>query len=198
VSEEGIEMDLAVSFLSRFAFCSKWDESFGAERADTSKKPRVFVLGYPGKDNSTELEDFNSEKVYKPIPTHLRTVVCNEALVTYLANKFSHLNVYGLNPGLIHTEIRDNYLIKGSWLSSFVEGAIKLLCQSAERYSENVLVHALVSAELEDKNKALLDSDGTFLTPNSFLDKDDNQNRLMKISQELLDRALSSSSEKKE
>ena len=47
---EGIEEDLAISYLSRFAFLKRAMElGFSKKRLDSSTKPRVFIMGYPGK-----------------------------------------------------------------------------------------------------------------------------------------------------
>lgn len=49
-SDEKVEIDLAVSYLSRFAIVEKamLTSSFASNRSDKSVKPRVFVFGYPG------------------------------------------------------------------------------------------------------------------------------------------------------
>jgi len=111
-TSEGIEMDLAVSYLSRFAFLNKILNVIGTKRADQSTKPRVFIMGYPGKKVECPVNDFNSEKSYSALPAHMATVVGNECLVEYTSSKNNSINVFGLNPGLIYTEIRDKYDIK--------------------------------------------------------------------------------------
>lgn len=192
-TEEKLELDLAVSYLSRLAFSKRFvPGEFGSERSDKAHKPRIFVIGYPGVANVATLDDFNSEKDYKTFPAHMNTVVGNEALVTYLGQQLPDVNVYGLNPGLIRTEIRDNYLTKGSWLSGFVEGLIGLLCKDTESYSENVLIHLLVSQELESMPGALIDSTSVVLAPNEFLVRDNsvNQARVMKESEALVQKAM--------
>jgi NAD(P)-dependent dehydrogenase (short-subunit alcohol dehydrogenase family) len=46
-TEDGIERDLAISYLSRLAFTKKLVETckFGTKRVDKSTKPRIFVMG---------------------------------------------------------------------------------------------------------------------------------------------------------
>jgi len=123
-TSEGVELDLAVSYLSRLAIAQHFKGVLGNGRADKTRKPRVFVMGFPGKKNSADLDDFNSDRNYSAMAAHLTTVVANEALVTYLNTQYPELNAYGLNPGLIKTEIRNNFLGAGSWLSMIVETLI--------------------------------------------------------------------------
>lgn len=78
-------------------------------------------MGFPGTENTCSVDDFNSEKNYSVVVAHMNTVVGNEALVSWLSGQLgSSANLYGLNPGMIKTEIRDSYLVKGSWLSTIV------------------------------------------------------------------------------
>ena len=147
-------------------------------------------MGYPGKANNVEIEDWNSEKSYSAFPAHMRTVVGNEALIEWSSAKNPNILVFGLNPGLIVTEIRDNYLGKGTWFSWFAESLIGLLCKSAESYADNVLVHLMVSPAYESgKNNTLFEADGSELPPNPFLQKDDNRARVLAASEELLVKA---------
>jgi NAD(P)-dependent dehydrogenase (short-subunit alcohol dehydrogenase family) len=178
VSSEGIELDLAVSALSRYAFLKRALKSL-------KKKPRVFVMGFPGKYNSANLDDFNSEKEYKQFAAHMNTVVLNEALVHHYKED-PKISIYGLNPGLIRTEIRQNALGKDSYLSFFVEGAIGLLCKSAESYAKNVLIQVLFSDKLQ--SGMLIECDGTILPKNTFLN-DENIKKVMTAADSLLTKA---------
>jgi NAD(P)-dependent dehydrogenase (short-subunit alcohol dehydrogenase family) len=180
VTEEGLELDLAVSYLSRMAFLNKLKTPF----------QRIFIMGYPGKSIQVPLEDFNSDQSYSAMTAHMRTVVGNEALVTYVADKSPKANVFGLNPGLIRTEIRDNFLGKGTWASWAVEGVVGLLYPSAEAYAEQVLVQLMAAPELGEKSKVLFAADGTVLPPNPFLAEGDHQARVIKESEALLEKAL--------
>lgn len=58
---------------------------------------------------------------------HMNTVAGNEILVLTGARRYPQLNLFGLNPGLIKTNIRDNFLGKGSLKSRIMETAIGLL-----------------------------------------------------------------------
>ena len=188
---EGIEKDMAVSYLSRFAFMESVSQKndLGSKRSDKSTKPRIFVMGFPGKPNKAVLDDFNSEKKYSVFPVHMNTVVGNEAFIKYLADSFPTVNVYGLNPGLIYTEIRDNYLIRGSFLSNMVETLIKWTNQSAEQYAEKVLTPLMISPELENMNQSLFENNGTLLKPNPFLLEQGNHDKVIEESKKLLQKA---------
>lgn len=195
VNAEGIELDLAVSYLSRFAFARKMlGKGFGSNRRDSTQKPRIFVMGFPGASQSATLDDFNAEKSYSAMTAHMNTVVGNEALVSYLNTELKDsANVYGLNPGFVRTEIRDNFLGKGSWLSWAVEGLVGLFTKTAESYAENSLVHLLASPELESQPGALIDPSRKILKSNPFLTKEGNLDRIISESVKLTDRALASS-----
>ena len=188
---DGIEQDLAVSYLSRLAFLKRAVEiGFPSDkRKDTSRKPRVFIMGYPGKEQSVNLDDFNSEKEYKQWPAHMNTVVGNEALVYDFGDKNPLVNVYALNPGLIKTDIRTNVLGTGV-LKSFVEGAIGLFCKSAGKYSESVLLQLMVTPDIENTSKLVFECDGSLLKRNPFL-AEENQLKVVKASEELLRKAQS-------
>lgn len=186
VTPEGLELDLAVSYLSRLAFLK---QLLSAENGRFAPK-RIFLMGYPGKTNRVPLDDFNSEQSYSAITTHMRTVVGNEALVTYSEALSPSSVVFGLNPGLIRTEIRDNYLGKGTWLSWAVEGVVGMLFPTAEQYAEQVLIQLMADPELDAKSKTLFDSDGTVLPPNPFLVEPGNYERVIQESDALVDKAL--------
>ena len=123
VNPEGVELDLAVSFLSRLAILRTV-----LERQQLKPTCRLFIMGFPGYANQYPVGDLNSEKSYALWAAHMNTVVANEALVKYLADykqgastATQPIHAFGLNPGLIKTDIRASILGKG-WLSYFVEG----------------------------------------------------------------------------
>lgn len=195
VSGEGVELDMAVSYLSRYVFLRRLVEK-GFGKSNANPKQRVFVMGFPGVDNVATLDDFNSERNYSFFPVHMNTVVGNEALVTHYAATLGGkgVNVYGLNPGIIRTEIRDNYLGKGSWMSFFAETLIGWFTPSAEAYVERTLMHVIASPLLEDKTGTLINNARKVLSPNPFLTKDGNLDRVIDESAKLADRALNFSS----
>jgi NAD(P)-dependent dehydrogenase (short-subunit alcohol dehydrogenase family) len=127
---EGIERDLAVSYLNRFVMLNDILPLLGTQRPQPAMKSRVFIVGYPGTGQIGTYDDLNAEKSYKAMPAHMNTVAGNEMLVLDTAKRFSHVNVFGLNPGLIKSGIRDNFFGKGSLKSRLMESLIGLLTQS--------------------------------------------------------------------
>ena len=129
---EGLEVDLAVSYMSRFAILREL-----APRMDAG---RVFIMGFPGGGNLGDPDDLNSERDYRSMDAHMQTVAANEALVLDAARRWPQVNVYGLNPGLIQTEIRANALGgTGSLRYRIVESLIGLLMPSADRYARRIV-----------------------------------------------------------
>ena len=116
VTPEGIERDMAISSLSRLVELRGLAPRLGVKRTPTpaAPSPRVFIMGFPGA-GETGNGDLNAEKGYKPIPQHMNTVAVNEALELDGAKRYPHIGVYGLNPGLIKTDIRNNYLGEGTF-----------------------------------------------------------------------------------
>jgi NAD(P)-dependent dehydrogenase (short-subunit alcohol dehydrogenase family) len=189
---EGIELDLAVSYLSRFVFIERlMAKGFGSTKTQKDRKPRVFVMGYPGGSQEATLDDFNSEKTYSALPSHMNTVVANEALVSHInAKTKGAVNSYGLNPGLIKTEIRDNFLGKNSWKSSIIETVLGWFTPTAEDYAEKQLLHIIASPQIEDRPGIMIDNKRNIIPPNTFLTPEKIE-RIIAESQNLADRALS-------
>ena len=124
---EGIERDMAISYLSRLVVLREIAPRLGGARREALMKPRVFVMGYPGAGQTGTLDDLNAEKSYRAVPVHMNTVAGNEMLVLDAAKRYPHATFFGLNPGLIRTEIRDIYLGKGTLKSRSIEWMIGLL-----------------------------------------------------------------------
>ena len=101
VNEENIELDMAISYLSRSVILNEIVGRIGKNICEKGSKPRVFIMGFPGGERDAILEDLNSEKSYNYLNAHYNTVVGNEALVLDSASRYPSINFYGLNPGLI-------------------------------------------------------------------------------------------------
>jgi NAD(P)-dependent dehydrogenase (short-subunit alcohol dehydrogenase family) len=158
---EGIERDLAVSYLSRLAMVRELGPRLGKARPATARKPRVFVMGFPGTGQKANTEDLNSEKVYQAMATHMYTVAGNEALVLDSVGRYPNANFFGLNPGLIKSNIRSNFLGgEGSFKHRLVEGLIGLVMISAERYAERI-APVLVAPQLEQHSGAMFNQKGS-------------------------------------
>lgn len=146
-TSEGLERDMAVSYLSRL-------EIVRALGPKLLNGQRVFVMGYPGSDQKPALDDLNAEKNYAPVPVHMATVAGNEALVLDAQKRYPAGRFFGLNPGLIKTNIRDNFLGAGSMKSRLAEWLIGLLNMSPERYAE-VTLPLLFAQELDGHGGAM-------------------------------------------
>ncbi|GMM31576.1 putative short-chain dehydrogenase/reductase [Martiniozyma asiatica (nom. inval.)] len=151
LTEEGLESDMAVSFLNRLAILKEVAPRMGSEVNFLGFRPRVFVMAYPGSDQLGNIEDLNSEKSYSSMKTHMNTVAGNEALVYDSVSKYPNLRFYGLNPGLVKTNIRDNLFGKGSWKSSIMETMIGWFTNTPEQYA-NIITPLLVAPELDSYN----------------------------------------------
>ncbi len=156
---EGLEKDLAVSYLNRLAFVNEMAPRLGTALPSGSPKPRVFVMGFPGTEQLGDESDLNAEKVYKAFPVHMNTVAGNEILVLTSSKKYPKLNFYGLNPGLLKTDIRGNFLGKGSLKFKLIETLIGLLTPSVESYAGKILP-VMLSKELEAHSPVMFNAKG--------------------------------------
>lgn len=192
-TEEGIEVDMAVSYLSRFVFSRAiLAKGFGTARQNKEEKPRIFVMGYPGTNLTPTVDDFNSEKSYASWGAHMNTVAGNEALVHYLNKEFQgNANAYGLNPGMVRTEIRDNLLGKGSWKSWLMESLVGLFTWTPASYAEST-INVIVSPELEKRPGAFINNSRKIIPGNPFFSKEENVARVLSETVKLADRALNS------
>jgi NAD(P)-dependent dehydrogenase (short-subunit alcohol dehydrogenase family) len=165
---EGIERDLAVSYLNRFVILHAIAARLGTQRAPSSGKPRVFVMGYPGTGQTGVAEDLNAETSYKAMPAHMNTVAGNEMLVLDAARRYPNAAFFGLNPGLIKTNIRDNFFGKASWKSRVVESVIGLLTPTADDYARRISP-LLFSPDIEGHSGAMFNNKGQAILPSAGL-----------------------------
>jgi NAD(P)-dependent dehydrogenase (short-subunit alcohol dehydrogenase family) len=161
---EGIERDMAISYLSRLVMLREMAPRLGKDRPAGRLKPRVFVMGYPGTGQVGTLDDLNAEKSYVAFAVHMTTVAGNEMLVLDAVERYPHATFFGLNPGLAKTNIRDNFFGKESLKSRFVEGLIGLLMPSPETYAER-MTPLLVSPDIEGHSGAMFDQKGVAVLP---------------------------------
>jgi NAD(P)-dependent dehydrogenase (short-subunit alcohol dehydrogenase family) len=168
VTAEGIERDMAVSYLSRLVILREIAPRLGKKRTAPTLKPRVFVMGYPGTGQAGTPDDLNGEKAYGAMSQHMNTVAGNEALVLDAAQRYPDIAVFGINPGLIKTNIRDNFLGAGSMKSRAVESLIGLLTPSVDSYAQR-LTPLLVSPDLESHSGTMFDRKGLAVLPSPKL-----------------------------
>ncbi|MDC7690697.1 SDR family NAD(P)-dependent oxidoreductase [Vogesella indigofera] len=181
---EGIERDLAVSYLNRLVILRVVAERIGSLRPNAKTKPRIFNVAYPGAGQLGNPADFNSNGTYSAMSAHMNTVAANEALVLDAAKRYPHLAVFGLNPGLIKTGIRDNFLGKGSFKSRMMETVIGWLMPTADEYA-STLAPLLASPDLESHSGALFNRKGEPIRPSEGM-TDGHIARLIKASDDVL------------
>lgn len=159
---EGIERDMAISTLSRHAILREL-----APRL--RPRTRVFVMGFPGAGNLGDPSDLNAEKSYDAFAQHMNTVAGNEAIVLDVKQRYPDLEVFGLNPGLIKTSIRSNFMGAGSLKHRLVETLIGLITPTPERYAARV-VPLLFAPELDGRSGAMFGKKGTAILPTEGFD----------------------------
>jgi len=163
-TSEGIERDMAVSYLSRLALLRRL-----APRL--APKARVFVMGFPGTGAAGNLNDLNAKGAYKAMDVHMNTVAGNEALVLDAVQRYPHASFFGLNPGLVKTDIRSNLMGKGSFKHRITEWLIGLFTMSAEKYG-NLTTPLLFAPELEGKSGVMFNQKGVAILPTPALTKE--------------------------
>jgi NAD(P)-dependent dehydrogenase (short-subunit alcohol dehydrogenase family) len=168
VTAEGIELDLAVSYLSRFTAVREFAPRLGRALPADAAPPRVFVMGGPGSGAAGNPDDLNAERAYKSIPAHMNTIAGNEALVLDATQRYPHARFYGLNPGLIKSNIRANLLGPGSIKHRLVEALIGLVTISPEEYAAYT-VPLLFAPELTTHGGALFNQKGEAIFPSEAL-----------------------------
>lgn len=68
----------------------------------------------------------------------MNTVAGNEILELDGAERYPHINFFGLNPGLIKTNIRSNFLGRDSLRFGLIEWIIGHMTKSADVYVEQI------------------------------------------------------------
>lgn len=153
---DGIERDMAVSYLNRLVMLREIAPRLGTTRAQGAPRARVFNMAFPGAGQIGNIGDLNAERSYKAFPVHMNTVAGNEMLVLDAAKRYPQFNSYGLNPGSIKTNIRSNFLGGNKLLYFLIEALVGLLTPSADTYAAGI-VPLLVSADLENHSGAMFD-----------------------------------------
>ena len=187
---EGIEEDLAVSYLSRFVVAN---ELIQANAIDGRKK--VFIMGFPGQDiQPTNVEDINFETTpYKQFPAHMNTVLFNEALVYELAKRHPNLHVFGLNPGLIRTGIRDNvHGGESTFFGKILETIIGWTNIDVDSYAEKTLIPLMVTPKLDGKTALSFSQKGVEVRPGPWVSAEGNTQKVWEASEALVKKVTSS------
>lgn len=193
-TSEGIERDLAVSYLNRFVILNHLAHRLGQDKAN---KIRVFVMAYPGSGEIGQTDDLNWEHSYKAMAAHMNTVAGNEILVHYAAKVFPHFNTFGINPGVVKTNIRSNWIGDKKLLSGLLEGFIGMLNPTPVQFAEK-LVPIMFTPELEVFNGALLTRAGKALHPSKSIQDKSHVNAFIQGSYALLEKTNTSIKQPKE
>jgi NAD(P)-dependent dehydrogenase (short-subunit alcohol dehydrogenase family) len=185
---EGFERDLATSYLSRFVMLRALAPRLGIVRAAGARPARVFIMAFPGTGQAGDADDLNSERSYRQMAAHMNTVAGNEALTLHAARAYPHLRVFGLNPGLVKTNIRAN-VFGGSHTFRFklMEAMIGLMTPTVERYAERV-GPVLLTPNLDDKSGVHFNAKGVAIAPSIVMTVEHVQ-RLITASEGLLKRS---------
>jgi len=120
-----------------------------------------------------DLSDVESKRNYTWKTAHSNTVVFNETLVKDAAARFPGINVFGMNPGIIKSDIMTGVLGQSSWKLRVQRTLVGLLFQSAETYAEKV-VPLVVHPSLEGRTGALFNRHAQPIQPNPWLLADKN------------------------
>jgi NAD(P)-dependent dehydrogenase (short-subunit alcohol dehydrogenase family) len=187
---EGIERDMAVSFLNRVAILQGLSGRLGIARPAGAPQARVFVMGSPGSGQLGNPDDLNSEALkYKAMAAHANTIAGNEALALGANGMFPGPAYFGLGPGLIKTGIRENWMGRDGGLGyRLFEGAVGLFLQSPDQYARRI-VPLLFTPELDGRSGILFNRKGRPTSPSKGFDAA-YVARVMTATNELLARAL--------
>lgn len=168
VTAEGLERDMAVSYLSRLVILREIGPRLGQGRPAGLPRPRVFIMGYPGSGQAGRLGDLNADQSYSAMGVHMNTVAGNEMLVLDTARHLPQVGVFGLNPGLIKTDIRSNFLGGNKFVFAVVEGLIGMLNPTADQYAERMAPLMLAPA-LEGRSGLLFNNKAQAILPSAGL-----------------------------
>lgn len=187
-TSEGLERDFATSTLNRYLLLEKSLAELEAQsplkEGSKIKKPRIFIMAYPGAGQLGTPDDLNQEKSYSAYRCHMNTVAGNEAIVVHYSDN-EHFNIYGLNPGIVKTNIRDNYLGKNSWVSKVLESFIGWFNKSPEQYAE-IITPLLTNSALDADNGSFYDNNAKKIPASKGFDKE-YADKYIRKSKELLD-----------
>jgi NAD(P)-dependent dehydrogenase (short-subunit alcohol dehydrogenase family) len=189
ITSEGLEKDLATSAMSRWVIVRQMAPRLGQGRSLGRPKPRLFVWGFPGGKRSLDFSDIQSSRHYRWQTAHSNTVVFNEALVRDTASRFPEINAFGMNPGIIKTNIMSGVLGQSSMPQRIQQTLTGLLFQSAETYAEKV-TPLVVHRALEDSSGSLFDRHAQPIEPNPWLVEDDHFARIVEAAEALSAREL--------
>lgn len=188
---EGLERDMAVSFLNRLVMVRALAPRLGRARQGprATTKPRVVLMGFPGAGQAGTVGDLNAERSYGAMAVHMNTVAGNELLVLDGATRYPGATFVGLNPGLIKTNIRDNFLGRDSLKSRVMETLIGWFTPTPEAYAARI-VPLLFAPELEGRSGALFNQKAEAILPTPALTEPGHAGRFLAEADALVARVL--------
>jgi NAD(P)-dependent dehydrogenase (short-subunit alcohol dehydrogenase family) len=187
-TSEGIERDMAVSYLNRYAILEGLSPRLGTSRLSGAPPARVFIMAAPGTGALGNPDDLNAEQKYGTLSAHMNTVAANEALVLAGADRFPGPNYFGLNPGLINTDIRSNTLGAGSLTHKLTETIVGIFGQSPQQYARRI-VPVVFADELDGRTGLSFNNKAKPVLPSAGMTAE-YVNRFMLASDALLHRAV--------
>lgn len=166
-TSEGIERDMAVSFLSRLVIVRAIASTLGRNRPAPGMRPRIFIWGYPGTGRRGTPGDLNAERSYSMWRVHMNTVAGNEMLVLEGARRYPAVDIFGMSPGILATNIRNNMRKKPGG-GGFMEWFISKTSPTPNEYAERI-TPLLFSPDLNGHSGAIFDRKGNPSLPSQGL-----------------------------
>ncbi|WLB52229.1 hypothetical protein [Bradyrhizobium japonicum] len=120
-------------------------------------------MGFPGTEQRADVADLNSERRYKRFAAHSNTVAGNEVLVLEAARRLADVDVFGLNPGFVKTDIRAN-LLGSRALVSLINWLTSFMMVEPDVYAER-LVPLVVSPDLNGRSGAMFNNKAEGILP---------------------------------
>lgn len=158
---DGIEIDLAVSYLSRRVILD--------ELVARGLKGRVFIMGFSGEDVSLVPPLNGNPEKYSLMEQHMNTIVANDALVLGYRARSKNVAVYGLNPGMLASDIRSNLYVgfPMKYVGIVLEALLSLTCPSTDDYAEAIL--PTIAAKELPANVSFFNPHGEAIRTSPFL-----------------------------
>lgn len=191
---EDVETTLAVNYMSRFVLMKHFTNFHLFP-----KLQRVFIFGRHGEEHGpANLDDINFEKTRYRVNTAVaNTSILNEALVYETTRRHPHLEVIGLNPGMLDTGQKvsgsnDNgerhQQQRHTWMKWLLEKTIGVNHMTASEFVEETAIPLLANDDLP--YPACYSRKGEIILPTGWVAKEQNRKRCWEISEELMHKVL--------
>jgi hypothetical protein len=105
------------------------------------------------------------------------------------ASRYPGVNFYGLNPGLVKSDIRSHFLGAGSIKHRLVERLIGIFFGGPDEYAENI-APLIVSPDIEQYSGAMFNKRGEAIQPSPAMTDSAHVRRFMEASEQLARKAL--------